>query len=146
MTRVTIVAALLALAACNQPAKEEASASNEAVPAAEPAPAIAPALDGEWRLTKLDGKPVDGMGMTFGGGRAKIAAGCNHRAWAFTQNRNIVSFTADPAGSGNCADTPDIDQESAFHAIDRATMAIFAKEGREASLSGNGGNVTLERR
>ena len=145
MLRFLTIAGLLLVTACGRQQESSAPVANQAE-APPPAEAPAPDLNGKWQLTKLDGRPVDAMAMTFEGGRAQLAAGCNHRAWSFTQKRNIVSFAADAAGSGNCADSPDIDQESAFHAIDRATMAIFDKNGREASLSGNGGNVTLERR
>ena len=86
------------------------------------------------------------MNATFGDGKVRTTAGCTRRSWTFTQNRNIVAFTADPGASANCEVAPDGDQEAAIHALDRATIAIFDKNGSEASLSGNGGNITLVRR
>jgi heat shock protein HslJ len=146
MPRFLIVTSLLLVAGCTQRAEPDAAQANEtAAPAAKTAEATVPDLNGAWRVTKLDGRPVGSMVVSFDSGKARIAAGCNYRAWSFTQKRNIVSFTANPAGSSNCASSPTLDQESAFQAIDHATIAIFAKEGREASLSGDGGNVTLVR-
>ena len=63
-----------------------------------------------------------------------------------SNSRNIVSFASSAGASANCGNLPNLDQERAFHAIDRATMAIFDKQGREATLSGDGGNITLARR
>ena len=149
--RVLTSVALLLVAGCSQQAgKNEATAnvaaSNTPADAAKPE---VPALDGEWQLNKIDGRPVDAGSSTvasFGGGKLSITAGCSRRAWTFTQKRNIVAFTADPRGSSNCQSPPNVDQEAAIHALDRATMAIFGNEGREANLSGDGGNVTLVRR
>ena len=148
MSRFLRVTPLLLLAAgCTERAEPNAAQANDAAaPAAKPAEAAVPDLNGSWQVTEVDGRPVASMAVTLGAGKARIAAGCNYRAWSFTQDRNIVSFTANPAGSSNCASSPNVDQESAFQAIDRATIAIFAKQGREASLSGDGGNVTLARR
>lgn len=145
MSRFVIVTSLLLAAGCTQQGKT--STSNEdamARPLAEPA--AVPALDGEWQVTKVDGRPIaPAMTAAFEGGRVRITAGCARRAWTFTQKRNIVSFAANPGGSANCEVPPTVKQEEAFQALDRATIAIFAKEGREASLSGDGGNVTLVR-
>jgi hypothetical protein len=143
--------ALLLVAGCSQqqPENTEATANEAAANAtAEAATPVVPELDGEWQLTKIDGRTVDGgsIAAAFGGGKLRIIAGCTRRSWTFTQKRNIVAFAADPGGSANCESPPNGDQEAAIHALDRATMAIFTNEGREASLSGNGGNVTLERR
>lgn len=148
MRVLTAVALLLAASCTQQHSDHEQAAANEAIAnEAEPAKPRVPALEGAWLLTKIDGRPVDGgaIAANFGGSKLSITAGCTKRAWRFTQNRNIVSFTADPGGSANCQSPPNGDQDAAFYALDRATMAIFAKEGREANLSGNGGNVTLER-
>ena len=87
------------------------------------------------------------MTASFAGGKASIASGCLRRAWTYTQKRNVVSFTADPGGSSNCkAAAPAREQETAYAAFSGATIAIFGKEGKEANLSGTGGNLTLERR
>jgi hypothetical protein len=150
MPRFLTIAALLLVVACSRPADQSAEAANDvAATAREPERASTPLLEGEWQLTKVDGSPIDGgstVVATFGGGTVRVAAGCLRRTWSFTQKRNIVSFAADPNGSANCEVSPTTDQEAAFHALDRATMAIFDKQGREANLSGNGGNVTLVRR
>jgi hypothetical protein len=150
MNRFLTIATLLLIAGCAQQKDSNAPTSNDAEAApAETAAATVPALEGEWQVAKVDGRPVgpgSAMVAAFGDDKVRIAAGCSHRAWTFTQKRNIVSFSADPGGSANCENPPNSDQEAAIHALDRATMAIFDKDGREANLSGNGGNVTLVRR
>ena len=146
MSRFLAVAALSLVAGCGQQREADRTPGNET---ATPAAASAPVADlgGEWQVVKLDGRPIaGGSAVSFSQGKARLTAGCTRRAWAYTQQRNIVSFAADSSGSANCETTPSIEQESVIHALDRATMAIFDKDGREASLSGNGGNVTLERR
>ena len=150
MPRFLSFAALLLVAGCGQQSDSNSAPSNDAAaaPVAEAVP-LTPMLDGQWQVTKVDGRPLDAgsaMVATFAGGKVGVAAGCSRRAWSFTQKRNIVSFAADPAGSANCQSPPTSDQETAFLAIDRTTMAIFDREGREASLSGDGGNITLTRR
>lgn len=144
MPRFSTIAALLLVAGCTQ--QKEAGTSNEQA-ASKPAEAPAvPELAGNWQVTKVDGRPIaPAMAAVFEGGRVRITAGCTRRAWTFTQKRNIVSFAADPGGSANCEVPPTLKQEEAFQALDRATIAIFGKQGREASLSGDGGNVTLVR-
>jgi len=148
--RVLNIVALLLVAGCSQQAAKTEATANEApaTTATEASKPEVPALDGAWQLTKVDGRPVDGgaIAVTFGEGKLRIIAGCTRRAWAFTQKRNIVSFTADPGGSSNCQSPPNGEQEAAIHALDRAAMAIFTNEGGEANLSGDGGNVTLVRR
>lgn len=150
MTRHLNIAALLLVAGCGQQADSNAASSNDAkaAPVAKP-PAETPALEGEWQVTKVDGRqlgPSSAMIATFGDGKVRVVAGCSRRAWTFTQDRNIVAFAADPSGSTNCASPPSADQEAALSALDRATMAIFDKQGGEGNLSGDGGNVTLVRR
>ena len=148
MPRLPTLSMVLLLAACGQQEDANPAASNEAMPApaAEAAPAT-PALEGAWQVTKIDGRPIEaGTAATFGGGKVGMAAGCNRRGWNFTQKRNIVSFAPNPSASTNCDNLPTVDQERAFQAIDRATIAIFGNEGREATLSGDGGNITLARR
>ncbi|MCL6741521.1 META domain-containing protein [Sphingomonas sp. RB56-2] len=150
MSRFMTICALLLVAACGRQENESPAASNEVgqTPRAEPAPAT-PMLEGAWRLAKIDGTPVEGGSSavaTFENGRLRVAAGCNGRGWTFTQKRNIVSFAGLAGASSNCGSLPTVDQERAFHAIDRATIALFDQEGREATLSGDGGNITLSRR
>jgi len=149
MSRFLTVAALLLVSACGQTSDTNSSAAtNAAAAAAADAVPTTPELAGEWQLTKVDGRPLDGgpANITFEGGKARLLTGCTRRAWTYTQKRNIVSFTANPGGSSNCERAPTIKEETAFQAFTRAKMVIFAKEGREASLSGDGGNVTLLRR
>ena len=145
MPRFPTIVALLLVAGCTQ--QREAGTSNEQATATPPVEAAAvPELAGKWQVTKVDGRPIaPAIAAAFEGGRVRITAGCTRRAWTFTQKRNIVSFAANPGGSANCEVPPTVKQEEAFQALDRATIAIFAKEGREASLSGDGGNVTLVR-
>jgi hypothetical protein len=156
MTRLLTIAALLLVSGCGQPgnsnnATSSSATSNDAAaaPRTEPATPAVPSLNGEWQVAKLDGRPA-GPGShvtaTFAGGKVRFLAGCTRRAWTFTQKRNIISLASDSAGSANCETPPSVEQEAMIHALDRATMAIFDQEGREASLSGNGGNVTLVRR
>lgn len=138
----------LLLAACNGETGVEPPANNVVAEEAKPATEV-PELAGEWRVTKIEGSDATGLGMTasFAGGQASLATGCIRRAWTYSQDRNIVSFKSNPAGSSNCGGgTPSGDAETAYAAIERANIAIFAKQGKEASLSGTGGNLTLERR
>ena len=150
MPRFLSISALLLVAACGPQENEGPAESNEAAqaPKSESTPAT-PILQGVWQLAKIDGRPVEGGASTvatFKDGRLRVAAGCNGRGWTFTQKRNIVSFAGIPGTSTNCGALPTVDQERAIHAIDRATIAVFDKEGREATLSGDGGNITLARR
>ena len=148
MPRFLTISALLLVAGCGQQRDSAPAASNEVskAPAADAAP-VTPVLDGRWQVTKIDGSPIEaGTAATFGSGKVTVAAGCNRRGWTFSQKRNIVSFANDPTASALCENVPDVDQERAFMAIERATIAIFAKDGREATLSGDGGNITLARR
>jgi len=147
MTRALPILATLFLAACNsqQAAPPESNMTTEP----EPARAEVPLLDGNWRVMRIEGKDVAGLGMTasFSGGQASLATGCLRRAWSYTQKRNVVSFKTNPGGSSNCGgQTPSGDEETAYAALEGANIAIFGKEGKEASLSGIGGNLTLERR
>ena len=147
MPRILTLAALLLVAGCRQQTDQNGTMANEAGEALQ-APAVeVPSLNGAWKLTEVDGRPIDGGSTvaTFADGALRIVAGCSRRAWTFTHQRNIVSFAADPGGSANCESPPTSRQDAAFRAVDRATMAIFDPDGREANLSGGGGNVTLER-
>jgi hypothetical protein len=150
MNRSIFLAALLLACSCSQ-SQTGSETANEAADASEAAaPAeVVPALVGEWRVAAIDGRPVDAasaMVATFREGKLQVASGCLRRAWSYTQQRNMVSFTPDPGGSSNCGAPPSGDQENVYAALELATMAIFVKDGSEASLSGNGGTLTLERR
>ena len=154
------LAALLIVAGCSQQ-DQQAASSNEAnetvagqqatageqqAPAAE---ASLPTLEGQWSVTAIDGAPISaGSALTasFAAGKATMSSGCLRRGWTYTQKRNVVSFTNDPGSSANCGGGPSGQQESAYIALEQASIAIFNKEGKEASLSGTGGNLTLVRR
>jgi hypothetical protein len=151
MPRIGSITALLLVASCAQKGDQPTAAENRAREeiTAKPPTREIPRLQGEWKLTKVDGRPLEARStllVTFGNGMARIASGCTHRAWIFTQQRNIVKFAPEPDHSSNCEVVPSNKQQAAFNALDRATMAIFDNHGREASLSGDGGNVTLKRR
>jgi heat shock protein HslJ len=151
MTRILTLAALLFVSACNQqpsgsaPANEAAVANDSSVAEAE-----VPSLEGNWIVAAIDGKPVDAssaMTASFAGDKASIASGCVRRGATYTQKGNMVSFAADPGGSANCEGRgTSAEHESAYSALQGASIAIFGKEGNEANLSGSGGNLALRRR
>ena len=149
MNRSIAFAALLLACACSQK-QANPEPSNETALMNEAARLEAvPSLTGQWQVTAVDGKPVDAgsaMTATFANGKLQVASGCLRRAWNYTQKRNMVSFSPDPGGSSNCGAPPNAEQENAYAALELATMAIFTREGAEAGLSGNGGNLTLQRR
>ncbi|MDP9421977.1 MAG: hypothetical protein M3Q19_03940 [Pseudomonadota bacterium] len=148
MNRIAFVASMLLLSACNSETVTEPPVNN--VAADEPKQAAeVPSLAGSWSVTRIEGEDTAGLGMTarFTGGQASLAAGCMRRAWTYTQSRNIVSFKTNPAGSSNCEGrSPSGTEETAYAALDGANIAIFSKDGSEASLSGTGGSLTLQRR
>jgi heat shock protein HslJ len=150
MTRLMPIFALLLIAACDKQDNSATVPANEAAaaPAVPSATAETPSLEGNWMVSMIGGRNVAGSGMVaaLGGGKASISAGCFRRAWTYTQNRNVVAFTAAPSGSSNCAGQPSADEEAANAAVSDANMAIFAKDGKEVSLSGTGGMLTLQRR
>ena len=149
MIRIVPIAALLALAACGQ---QEASAPPQANDAAEPAsaPAEVPSLEGSWSVSRIGGvQDATPLGMTAAITKdtVTLSTGCLRRAWTYTQNRNVVAFTSSPGGSANCGgSSPSADAETAYAALTDANIAIFSKNGKESSLSGTGGTLTLERR
>ena len=155
MKRTLTIAALLLVAGCSQQQEEQqaplANEENEAV-AAQEAPAAkasVPTLEGQWTVAAIDGAPIGaGSAMTasFAAGKAVISSGCLRRGWTYTQEHNVVSFKNDPGSSANCGGGPSGEQESAYIALEQASIAIFNKDGKEASLSGTGGNLTLQRR
>ncbi len=150
MTRILAAAALLLVAACGQHEGHDVAANEAAEAPATPAAADSvPSLDGEWSVASIDGKPVGSGSMTasFSSGKANIASGCVRRGLTYTQKRNVVSFAVDPGGSANCEGRgTSAEHEAAYAALQGATIAIFGKDGKEANLSGTGGNVALERR
>ena len=147
MLRSLTIASLLLVAGCGQQPESKTDANEPAKAPAAEAPAPTPVLEGAWQVTKIDGSPMEApTAATFASGKLRVAAGCNGRGWTYTQKKNIVSFATNPNGSSNCGDLPNVDQERAFQAIERATIAIFDKSGGEVTLSGDGGNVSLARR
>jgi heat shock protein HslJ len=150
MTRLLPIFPLLLIAACDKQDSGVAPSANEAAaaPVVPSAAAEIPSLEGNWNVAKIGGRDVAGSSMVAvrGGGKASISAGCFRRAWTYSQNRNVVAFTAAPSGSSNCAGQPSADEEAANSAISDANMVLFAKDGKEASLSGTGGMLTLKRR
>ena len=147
MIRTITLASLILLSACDQPNQPIAPASNDTAQAPAPtAKPTVPSLNGDWRVTAIAGQPVTGLAAALANGRASLSAGCLRRAWTFKQDRNLVAFTGAPGGSSNCGRSPSAEEETAFTAIGDANLAIFANEGREATLSGTGGTLTLERR
>ena len=149
MRRYFAIAALITIAACGQQENAPEHA-NESAPAAEAKAAAMPSLEGQWRVAALDGRPIgaeSAMIASFASGSATISSGCLRRAWTYTQKRNVVSFAAAPGGSSNCEGRGTTsEQETSFAALEAASIAIFNKDGSEASLSGTGGNLTLQRR
>ena len=149
MIRPLPIAALMLIVACNKPADTVAPQSNEAAAESQaPAAATVPSLEGDWRVAMIGSRDASGLGMSaaLSGGKAIISTGCLRRAWTYTQDRNVVLFTATPGESSNCGRSPSGDEEAAYAAITDANMAIFGKDGKEASLSGTGGTLTLQRR
>ena len=152
MNRTLTIAALLLAAGCSQqdqpaaPSNESNEVSATETPAAQ---RVVPTLEGQWTVAAIDGAPIDAasaMTASFAGGKAVISSGCLRRGWTYTQKRNVVSFTNDPGSSANCGGGPSGQQESAYIALEQASIAIFNKDGGEAGLSGTGGNLTLKRR
>ena len=149
MNRFAPIAALLFAAACGQ---QESSAPPQANEAVEPAkaPSEVPSLEGSWAVTRIGGVPDAtslGMKASITKDSATLSTGCIRRAWTYTQKRNVVAFTTSPGGSSNCGgSSPAAGAETAYAAVTEANIAIFSKDGREASLSGTGGTLTLERR
>ena len=148
MSRTLTFAAILLLSACS-PQKQEAQPANDAASetAAAPVGKEVPKLEGQWRIATIDGKPIGADTVaSFAGGKVTVSSGCVRRAWSYTQKGNVVSFATDPGGSANCGGGPSGNQEAAYDALEKASIAIFGKDGAEASLSGNGGVLALERR
>ena len=148
MSRLFALAAILLVAGCGR--QDTAPAPQSETKQAKPeAQAEVPSLEGDWRISSVGGVPnaaAIGMAASFGDGSAVISTGCLKRAWTYTQKRNVVAFTSSPGGSSNCGSAPSAGEETAYAALSEANIAIFSKDGSEASLSGTGGTLTLQRR
>jgi hypothetical protein len=148
MIRTVPIAILLALAACG----ERETPPPQVNQSAEPAKVATevPSLEGSWSVNRIGGVPEAGsLGMTAAVTKDSftLSVGCFRRAWTYTQNRNVVAFKSSPGGSSNCGGSPPgAAAETAYAVLDDANIAVFSKDGREASLSGAGGTLTLERR
>ena len=147
MIRLLPYLAALLLIGCGQP-EQAAAPSNDTAQAAPAPKAPVPALKGEWRVAAITGAPVTGtpMTMTIAGGSAKLTVGCIRRTSTFTQDRNTVDFAFPSTTAGDCARLPSAQEDLMFVALGDANVAIFDQDGREVTLSGTGGTVTLERR
>ena len=148
---LTIAVCLLAVGCAQQDAKSAAADNESSAEASKPVLAEAvPQLAGQWDVTAIDGQPIaaaSAMTASFAGGKVSISSGCLRRAWSYTQKGNMVTFAVNPGGSSNCGgQSPSGVQESAYDVVTQANIAIFGKDGSEASLSGTGGNLTLRRR
>lgn len=149
MIRIAPIAALLILAACGGRENPAPPQANETA-APVKAPSEVPSLEGSWAVRRIGGAPdAASLGMTAAitNDAVTLSTGCFRRAWTYTQNRNVVAFTASPGGSSNCGgSSPGAAAETAYAALTEANIAIFSKDGKEANLSGTGGTLTLERR
>jgi len=149
MIRNAPIAALLLLAACGQQEPPVPAQENQAAEPKEARTEV-PGLEGNWTVTRIggvaDAAPL-GMTAAITKDAVTLSTGCLRRAWTYTQNRNVVAFTASPDGSSNCGGgSPGAGAEMAYAALSEANIAIFSRDGKEASLSGTGGALTLERR
>ena len=148
MIRIVPIAMLMALAACGE-REAPPPPVNETAEPAKVATEV-PSLEGSWSVVRIGGVPEAGpLGMTAAvtKGSFTLSVGCFRRAWTYTQNRNVVTFKSSPGGSSNCGGSaPGAAAETAYAVLDDANIAVFAKDGKEASLSGTGGTLTLERR
>ena len=148
MIRIVPIAMLMALAACGE-REAPPPPVNETAEPAKVATEV-PSLEGSWSVVRIGGVPEAGpLGMTAAvtKGSFTLSVGCFRRAWTYTQNRNVVGFKSSPVGSSNCGGSaPGAAAETAYAVLDDANIAVFAKDGKEASLSGTGGTLTLERR
>jgi len=143
MNRTLLLIALLLVTACDRQEAPNAPAPTVAK-APAPAPVVkaaVPSLKGQWRVTT-----PTALDLTVGEGQATLSSGCLRRGFTFRQDRNQVAFTSSPAGSANCGRSPSVAEETAFAALADANLAVFGKDGRDVTLSGFGGMLSLERR
>ena len=141
MNRFVPLLALTLLAACDRQESPAAPPASAEAPAPAPAAkAVVPSLEGQWQL-----KAPATLVLTLRDDQATLASGCLRRGFTFTQDRNKVAFTSNPAGSSNCGRSPSAAEEAAFAALGDANLAVFGADGT-ATLSGIGGMIGLEPR
>lgn len=145
MNRLLATIAILSIAGCSPAAEEEAAAPADNVTEAAAAPQEeVPSLEGQWTVTQIQNAPLQQaytMRANVGPDRLTIESDCVRKAWDYTQNRNVVSFTK--AEVPSCGRVPTPDEEVIEKAIGNATIVIFSNEGQEAQFSGAGGSVTM---
>lgn len=145
-TRALFLFTLVLVAACNR--QDQAPAPNAVAEAPMPpvANAPVPSLEGAWKVTSVGNDRGTGLILTLGKGKATLSAGCLRRGFTYKQHRNQVAFASAPAGSRSCGSAPSAGQEAAFAALPDANLAVFGTDGRDVTLTGYGGSLTLERR
>lgn len=145
MNRLSMLA-VLCVAACS-PAADEPTVNQVENVANETKPAEVPSLTGEWDVTALGGQPLQQvfpMRASFAGDQMTVHSECVTFVWNYTQNRNIVAFK--PVSSRGCGRNQTTNENEIERAMKGANIALFAREGREVQLSGNGGTATMVRR
>ena len=144
MNRLSMLA-VLCVAGCSPTADEPAA--NQVEKPAETKPAEPPSLTGEWDVTALGGQALQQvfpMRASFAGGQMTVRSECVTFVWNYTQDRNVVAFK--PISSRGCGRNQTTNENEIERAMKGANIALFAQDGREVQLSGNGGTATLTRR
>jgi hypothetical protein len=136
---------LLLVAACSPAPQEPVANQTEPVEAEKRVEAV-PALAGEWTVSQVNGRPLSQphpIAANFGEDRLSVRSDCVRMGWAYTQDRNIVSFTS-PSDQG-CPGRRTGDETEAKRAVTLANIAMFSNDGQEVQLSGAGGSLTMTR-
>lgn len=141
----------LLLAACNpaaeEPSSNQANQANQVEqPPAEKEAAAVPSLEGQWRVTAINGAPLTqyyAMNANFGADRLTISSECVSLAWDFRQDRNIVNFALENVST--CRERTH-NEDEIEEVVTLANIAMFSDEGRQVELSGPGGSATMTRR
>jgi len=148
MRRALPFVAVLLVAACDRQEQAATPAPDAVADAPTPpaAKAPVPSLEGAWTVGPAGGGDAS-LTLTLKDGKATMAAGCVRRGFTYKQDGNSVAFASDPADSSNCGgQSPSARQEAASAALVDANLAVFGKDGGEATLTGLGGPLSLERR
>jgi hypothetical protein len=143
--RLGVPLALLA-AACS-PSTEEQVANEPATDVAEAPPAATPSMEGEWRVTSIDGQPLTQiftMTAVVTGESFSIRSDCVRLNWEFSQTGPAVSLTS--PSTIECPRGRTSDETHVEQVISGVNMAIFQHEGESVRLSGHHGTLTMERR